>query len=123
MNARGEFSYRNFEIGHRRVTLERIGFPSGTSTLRSSAEPSLKVVGSIMSNNKRIELKIVAYKKGNSFLAGARAKAVKEYIVSHYSEIRPSRITTNALGHEEKIVTKARSYLLDDAISFVTTKK
>jgi tetratricopeptide (TPR) repeat protein len=123
LNARGEFSYRNFQIGHRRVTLERIGFSSGSSTLLSSAEPSLKVVGSIMSINKRIEIKIVAYKKGNPSLAEARAKAIKEYLVRHYSEIRPSRISTKAAGSEEKVVTKARLYLLDDAISFVTTKK
>jgi tetratricopeptide (TPR) repeat protein len=99
------------------------GFSSGSSTLLSSAEPSLKVVGSIMSINKRIEIKIVAYKKGNPSLAEARAKAIKEYLVRHYSEIRPSRISTKAAGSEEKVVTKARLYLLDDAISFVTTKK
>ena len=122
LNSHGDFSYRNYSIGYRRVTLKRIDFAPRSDKLLSNHNPSLGVVGTIMGINKSIQLKIVVYKNGNHSLAAVRAGAVKKYFLRHYPEIYPSRITTEAFGKKERIVTEQRTYFLDDSISFVTTK-
>jgi tetratricopeptide (TPR) repeat protein len=123
LNTHGDFSYRNHTIGYRRVTLERITFIPSSAKLLSNGNPSLEFVGSMLSINRNIEMEIVAYKKGNRSLATKRAEAVKKYLLKHYPEVHPSRITTRGVGKKERIVTKQRTYFLDGSISLVTTKK
>jgi len=123
LNTLGDFSYRNFTIGYRRVTLEHIAFASGSARLPSNGEPSLQVLGNILRINQRIELEIVGYKNGDPVLARARAKAVKDYLLENFSAIRSSRLKYRGEGRAERIETGNRAYLLDDSISFITTKQ
>jgi len=123
LNTHGDFSYRNYTIGYRRVPLESITFTPGSTKLLLEGNFSLEVVGSILSINKNIEMKIVVYRKGNRSLAAERAEAVKQFLLKHYPAVRPSRITTKAVGKAEKIVSEQRLYFMDDSISFMTVKK
>ena len=56
LNSLGEFSYRNFIIGYRRVPLQEITFAPESVRLLSASKPSLEVIGSILKVNKEIEL-------------------------------------------------------------------
>jgi tetratricopeptide (TPR) repeat protein len=123
LNALGDFSYRNFTIGYRRVTLEQIVFAPGTARLLSKGRPSLRVVGSILKINQEIELQVVGYKKDDRALATARAKAVRDYLLRYFPAIEPSRLKYLGEGHEERITTEKRPFRLDESIAFVTTKK
>lgn len=123
LNQLGQFSYRNFTIGYRRVTLEDIPFPSGSAKLLSQGKPSLQVLGTILSINDKISLEVVCYKSGDPSLAAARAKAVKDYLLQQFPKVKPSRIRPRGIGHKEKIKTGNKVHFLDDSTTFVTTKK
>lgn len=123
LNAKGDFSYRNFTIGHRRVPLREIDFAPDSARLLSSGRTSLEVIGSILKINQEIELKIVGYKKGDAALASARAKAVRDYLVKNFVAIQPFRLQYQGRPHSEKIKTSKRVYSRDESISFVTTEK
>ena len=123
LNALGDFSYRNFNIGYRRVTLRNISFTSGTAKIYSNAKPSLKILGKILSINKKIALKIMGYQKGDPVLAKARAKAVKDYLLKNFQDIDPSRLTYDGYGRAERVKIKNKIYVLDESISFVTLRK
>jgi len=123
LNQLGKFSYRNFTIGYRRVTLEHIPFPPGSAKLLSQGKPSLQVLGTILSINDKIFLEVVCYKNGAPALAAARAKAVRDYLLQEFPRLKPSRIAARGIGRKEKIKAGSKVYLLDDSTTFITTKK
>jgi tetratricopeptide (TPR) repeat protein len=123
LNGLGDFSYRNFTIGYRRVTLEPITFRAGTATLLSRGKPSLQVLGTILSINHKIWLEIACYKSGDSVLAAARAEAVRDYLLQEFPQIKPPRLGARGIGRKEKIKAGNKVYLLDDSTTFITTRK
>jgi tetratricopeptide (TPR) repeat protein len=83
LNARGNFDYRTFLIGDHSVTLEKIRFEPTSGSLLEKSRPSLDVVGSIMTRDKKIHVKIVGYLIGDKTLAKRRAEGVKNYIIAN----------------------------------------
>jgi len=120
LNYRGNFAYRNYQIGIRRVTLERIRFKQDSAQIEQSSKPSLRVIGSIMTNNKRIVLEIVGFQDDDKNLAQARADSVREYILDQYPEVSPDRLKTRAVSRPERIAVGDKEYLLNGSILFVT---
>jgi tetratricopeptide (TPR) repeat protein len=123
LNELGDFRYRNFTIGYRRVTLEHIPFPPGSATLLSQGMPSLQVLGTILSINDMIHLEIVCFKNGDPALAAARAKAVRDYLLQQFPWLKPSRIGARGIGRNERTKAGSKVYLLDDSTTFITVKK
>jgi len=123
LNQLGEFSYRNFTIGYRRVTLEHIPFSPGSAKLLSQGKPSLQVLGTILSINDKIRLEVVCYKNGDPALAAARAKAVRDYLLQEFPRLKPSRIGARGIGSKERIKAGSKMYSLDDSTTFITAKK
>jgi tetratricopeptide (TPR) repeat protein len=123
LNQLGQFSYRNFTIGYRRVTVEHIPFLAGSAELLSQGKPSLQVLGTILSINDTISLEVVCYKSGDPALAAARAKAVRDYLLQQFPRIKSFRIEARGIGHKERIKAGSKVYLLDESTTFVTTKK
>jgi len=123
LNGLGDFSYRNFTIGHRRVPLKEIAFAPDSARLLSSGRTSLEVIGSILNTNQEIELRIVGYKKDDAALAFARAKAARDYLLKNFLAMQSSQLQYQGEPYSEKIKTSKKVYSLDESISFVTTKK
>jgi len=123
LNARGNFDYRNYFIGYRRVPVKKMKFEGTTSILTNMTKSSIDIIGSIMSINKKIDLRIVGYKNGNKSLAKKRATNIKEYLVTNYPEIDSSRLTIEGVGGPEKIKINWKIFSVDDSINLVTTKK
>ena len=123
LNQLGDFSYRNFTIGYRRVTLESIPFKPGTASLLSQAKPSLQVLGKILSINHEIWLEIFYYKSGDPALAAARAKAVRDYLLQEFRQIKSSRLGARGISRKERIKVGGKVYLLDDSTTFITKRK
>jgi tetratricopeptide (TPR) repeat protein len=123
LNRLGDFSYRNFTIGYRRITLEPIPFRPGTATLLSQGKPSLQVLGTILSINHEIFLEIACYKSGDSALAAARAKAIRDYLLQEFPRIKPSRLGVRGIGSKERIKAGSKVYLLADSTTFITKRK
>lgn len=123
LNARGNFDYRNFLIGYRRVPLRKFEFKGSTAILTDTTKSSMDVIGSILRINKKIALKIVGYKKGNKNLAKKRAGSVKDYLITNYPEIDSGRLAIGGMGSAEKAQTGWKIFYLDNSVNLITTKK
>jgi tetratricopeptide (TPR) repeat protein len=123
LNARGNFDYRNYFIGYRRVPVKKMKFEGTTSILTNMTKSSIDIIGSILSINKKIDLRIVGYKNGNKSLAKKRATNIKEYLVTNYPEIDSSRLTIEGVGAPEKITIIWKIFSVDDSINLITVKK
>ena len=123
LNFRGDFDYRNYQIGYRRVPLKKISYEGSTSIPDVATKSSMGVIGSILSINKKIDLKIIGYKSGHKNLALKRANSIKEYLVNSFPEVDPNRLTVRGIGTPEKIQINWKTFSVDDSINLITTKK
>ena len=123
LNARGNFEYRIFLIGYRRVPLKRIKFEDTTVIFDESTKSSLDEIGSILRLSQKISLKISGYKSGNKKLARKRAENVKEYLINRYPDIDSGRLIAEGLASREKVQIGWKIFYLDDSINMVTARK
>ena len=123
LNARGNFEYRIFLIGYRRVPLKSIEFEGADAVFDESTKSSLDEIGSILRLSQKINLQISGYKNGDKKLARKRAEIVKDYLISHFPDIESSRLTANGTGNREKVQIGWKIFYLDDSLNMITTKK
>jgi len=123
LNARGNFVYRIFLIGYRRVPLKRIEFGDATVIFDESTKSSLDEIGSILSISQKINLQINGYKGGDKNLARKRAEMVKDYLITRYPGIESGRLTVAGTSRREKVQIGWKIFYLDDSINLITTKK
>jgi tetratricopeptide (TPR) repeat protein len=120
LNVLGDFEYRNYFIGRRTVTLKTIVFEPFTAKIAKDSLPSLDLLGTIMKNNSKVSIHIVAYQKKNKELAEARAKSIKKYLLKEFKEIQSSRLTVSWFDVPEKIKIDKKIFYDDESINFIT---
>jgi len=119
LNQLGDFSYRNFIIGGRNVTLRTMEFKKWSGELEPESKESLHVIEAMLNANSKLVLHVVAYKKGD--LAGARdmAQRVRDYILegrkADSRQLRASWFDT-----PEEIEVEGTSHSLDKSVQFIT---
>lgn len=123
LNAQGDFSYRNYSIGNRRIPLAHIGFSGNTGRLTPASKQSLNEIGSVLSINRKIHLRITAHEKGSKKLARHRANRVRDYLINGHPVIDPKRIDVSAKAGPERIKAGRRVFPLRSSIKIVTLKK
>ena len=123
LNARGNFDYRTFLIGDFKVILEKIQFEPASGFHLKDTQPSLDAVGSIMTHNEKIRVKIVGYLTGDKMLAKRRAESVKKYIISKYPKMNSQRLEVSGIGNPEKVRAGWRHFDLNDSVNFMTVQK
>jgi len=120
LNLQGDFSYRNFILGKRNVTLKSMTFKPGTNDLVLESKESLHVIAAMMGTNKKLALHIVAYNDGNAAAAKARAQAVKDYILAGRPGFDPKRLPLSWFGTTETVERKGKTFTLEDSVTFIT---
>jgi len=123
LNVRGDFDYRTFLIGDLSVILEKIRFEPASGFLLESAQPSLDAMGSIMTRNKKIRIKIEGYLTGDKTLAKRRAESIKSYIIRKYPEMNSRRLEVSGIGKPEKVKAGWKYFDLEDSVNFITIQK
>jgi tetratricopeptide (TPR) repeat protein len=119
LNARGDFSYRPHQVGHKSLVLAWIRFIKGTDVLHSQAEPSLHVVGKAMEKVPSTTLTVQSFARDDLDLAKRRGDRVKEFLVRRYG-LDPSRIVVEPYGRPENVMAGGTVYALDHSIVFKT---
>lgn len=123
LNSLGDFSYRNFLIGLRTITLNHITFEPFSDTLSDKAEKSLDILAAILKQNQTLEIHIVAYQTNHLALAKARALSVKKYLLKEAPSIASKRLKLSWFDtpkHIRSITPKATLY---ESIEFITIVK
>ena len=120
LNLQGDFTYRNFIIGKRNVTLRNMAFKPGTNDLIAESRTSLHVLSAMMRANKKLKLHIVSFAKGDAGLAKARARAVRDYMISGNPDIDSARLPLSWFGTAEEITMREARFILNDSVKFIT---
>lgn len=120
LNLLGDFSYRNFIFGKRNVTLKSIKFKPGSTSSDVESKSSLHVISAMMENDAGLRFHIVAYVKGNVALAKARAKIIRDYILSGHPDFDPARMPLSWFGSAEEVIRGGRAFKLDESIQYIT---
>lgn len=120
LNLHGDFTYRNYIIGKRNVTLRNMTFKPGTNVLDADARASLAVLGAMLRVNKALVVNIVAYAKGDAPLAKARATAVRDYMLNGNPDVDRSRLPLSWFGTAEEVQVGDKTFALDQSVNFIT---
>lgn len=120
LNLHGDFTYRNFILGQRNVTLRSLTFKPGTTDLDKDSRPSLHVLSAMLKNNRKLDVHIVAYAEGNPALAKVRAKTVRDYMLNANPDIDSKRLPLSWFGTAETIEVGDKTFSLNDSVQFIT---
>lgn len=120
LNLQGDFSYRNFIIGKRNITLRSVTFKPGTDVLDGKSKPSLHVISAMMRINTKLRLHIVTYDQGETGRAKARAKAIRDYMLSGNPDIDSKRLPLSWFGTAEIINAGDAEFSRNESVNFIT---
>lgn len=116
LNANGDFTFRNIQLGPLEIVKRRITFSPEGALLEDTARDTLVDVGRVLANNRRLELHVVAYVENDARLARLRARAVKQHLAEHFAGVSPRRIKLSWFGVPEKIQTRSRAHELGASV-------
>lgn len=119
LNLQGDFTYRNYIIGKRNVTLRAMAFKQWSDELALESKESLHVLEAIMEEDPKIVLHVVAYKKGDAKGARAMALGIKDYLVSG-RVVAPDRLLPSWFDSAEVVEIGGRRLTVDDSVQFIT---
>jgi tetratricopeptide (TPR) repeat protein len=120
LNGYGDFSYRIYLLGSRRIVVPAINFESAGSTLKTESVLAFERIGNILTKNRALSVHVIAYMKDNPKTARSRVKVIKRYILGTFPEIEPSRIMVSWFGVPEKIASGNGRYVFDESVNIVT---
>lgn len=124
LNGLGDFSYRNYYLGKRTVTLKEIRYSSRSSNqLSSTSYPSLKLIGAILVNRPEEILQVVVYENGNPSLARKRANSIKTHLLDRFSEIEEHQIQVSWFQGPEKLKIGKKTFKIQSSVRFFGTGK
>jgi len=123
LNALGDFTYSNFKIDDKILSIKNINYISGSDELEFYSKQSLNSIGNILLDNKELTLYIVAYEKENLKKAEIRVKNIKKYLLSLFPEINFKQIKIAWLQTSKNIKVGKQRFAQDSYVNFFTTNK
>lgn len=120
LNALGDFTYRNALLGRRNVTLRAVTFAPGGAELGFGATDSLKVVGSILTNDPKLTIHVVVYTEGDAALARARALRIRRYLHVSSPKVRDDQMPLSWFGAAETVKNSGGTFSLKESVLFIT---
>lgn len=123
LNLLKDYSYRNYSLGARTVTVPKIEFESTTATLTSQGQNSLGSIGSVVAKTVSSKLQIVAYQHNNVDLAKGRAIAIKKYLLKKYPRILAKNIGVSWFATPQYIKIENQKRSLEESIDIFLSRE
>lgn len=122
LNSLGDFSYRNYQLGARTMTLGAITFHPRSAELAAASRPSLDLVGATVSNMSKGTLNILVYQQNNRELAKKRAVVLRTYLEQQFPKLRAEkRIRLSWFAVPEERMVLNRKLVLSESVQFFLT--
>lgn len=116
LNTLNDFSYRNYPIGPRLVTVEKVRFEPFSAELARDARPALEMIGAAADNLKSGVLQVVVYQQNNVELARARAQSIRTFLRSEYPELKGDRIGISWFGEPQR--DRKKKWRIEESVDF-----
>ena len=121
LNSLGDFSFENQYFGRRTVTLAEIKFQHPKNKVSESSYPSLRLIGTIISNLENGELQIVVYENDNKVLAQQKALSLKQTLQDLFQDIAPNRFQGSWFGSQDIAIKNGTKYAKNQSVQFFLT--
>ena len=122
MNKLGDFSYSNFKIADKTISIKNIEYQQGSSQLEYYSKQNLKKISKLILENKDSILYIVSYDLNNIKRAELRVKNIKKFMLSEFNDIGFNDIRIAWFKSPRKIRVDNKISKKDVYVNFFTTK-
>ncbi len=123
LNKLGDYSWRNFYIGKRKLSFIVVKFKKDTAKIKTETTASLKLLGAILKNSPELSVDLVVYVNGNASLAKARAIAIKNYILKYVPDVEKTQLPISWFGQSERVGSGKKAQRLSESVRFITNVK
>lgn len=126
LNDLKDYSFRNYNLLSRTITVEKISFKPFTAELAPEAKKSLKFIGTIASKMKKAKngrLQIVVYQLKNKELAKEKAINIKKFLLSTNPTLHKKNIGVSWFATPESIKIGKNKRAIHNSVSFFITLK
>ncbi|SME95184.1 tetratricopeptide repeat protein [Desulfovibrio gilichinskyi] len=120
LNSLGDFSYRNYLIGQRVLTLKTPEFKQGKSDMSYKSMSSTSVIAAIMDSNKDLKINVISFVKGDKALARMRSIEIRHQILAGHGDIDPKRILLSWFDVPDEVETSEGLKSIDETVLFIT---
>ena len=120
LNLHGDFTYRNYIIGKRNITLKGMTFKPGSDDPDSASKETLQVISAMLETNRELELHIVSYVNGDPERAKRRARSVRDYLLSWRPGTDAARLPLSWFGTAEQVEIGDKTFSLGESVNFIT---
>lgn len=121
LNSLDNFSFRNYQLRARTVTIEKIYFEPFTAEIHYGSRPSLELIGAIFNNMKKGRLQVVVYQLKNKALAKQKALSIKNFLLEKYPNINGKDIGVSWFDSPEIIKMSKGKKKANDSVRFFIT--
>jgi tetratricopeptide (TPR) repeat protein len=126
LNDLKDYSFRNYNLLSRTITVEKIYFKPFTSELTPEAKTSLELIGTIASKMKKAKngrLQVVVYQLKNKELAKEKAIAIKKFLLEANPKLHKKDIGVSWFATPETINIGKNKRVIQDSVSFFISLK
>jgi tetratricopeptide (TPR) repeat protein len=118
LNSLGDFSFRNYSLLSRTVTIEKIYFESFSATISRGSYSSLDLVGTIFENFNKGKLQVLVYQLKNKKLAKQKALNIKKYLLKKHPKLKSNDIGVSWFDTAETISVFGKNKKINDSVQF-----
>jgi len=120
LNEGRDFTYQNYRIGKRILTLKQIFFDPETLAVQKDSLPALTLLGRFLTDNPKTVLHVVVYEKNEPDLSEKKAKAVKKALLSTHPRLPSGQIRVSWFGAPGRVKVNDRIIPADHLVHFFT---
>lgn len=122
LNSLDNFSFRNYTLLSRTVTIEKIYFEPFSAEIEPASYPSLELMGTVFSNMRKGRLQVIVYQLKNKALAKQKAKNIKKFLLNNFPELQSKQIGISWFDSPEILQTSKKKKKIYDSVNFFITK-
>lgn len=121
LNALGDFSFRNYQLGARTIAVERIRFSPSRPEVAKESFPELKMIGAIAGSMKSGILQVVVYQKNDADLARERAREIRKFLLKNVHGLSMNRIGISWFGEPQR--NAREKWIIEESVDFFFVSK
>ena len=121
LNVLGDFSYRNYILGARVVTVKAIAFEQSGAEVARASRSSLEMIGETAAGIDSGVLQVVVYHKGNVELAKARVLNIRRQLLKKFPELGLERIGVSWFGEPQR--NRKKRWNIEESVDFFLINK
>jgi tetratricopeptide (TPR) repeat protein len=121
LNELGDFSYRNYILGARKLTVKALRFEKSGAELAGESLQTLELIGDTAAAMRSGVLQVVVYQKGDVQLAKSRALNIRRQLLKQSPDLDRERIGISWFGESQR--NRNKKWNIEESVDFFLINK